>query len=128
MMTPLGDSHAALHTRVTWFDCLEPSCVSLQCAMASRKSSEKHRHVSITIRERLTSRTAVVSWSHSQLGCLAEQVWALGRAREADVCALSGEPIKRGDLVFRPRKTQPPAINERAVIAAHHILDAPVSD
>ncbi|WP_062608043.1 DUF3331 domain-containing protein [Caballeronia calidae] len=59
---------------------------------------------------------------------LAEQVWALGRAHGEDVCAISGERIRRGDLVFRPRKTKPPAIHESSVIAAHHILDAPVSD
>ncbi|BAO92610.1 CPA1 family Na(+)/H(+) antiporter (plasmid) [Caballeronia cordobensis] len=74
------------------------------------------------------SRTASVSWSDSQLGCLAEQVWSLGRARAEDVCSISGEHIKRGDPVFRPRKTRPPAINERSVIAAHHVLDAPLAE
>ena len=127
-MTPLEDTNAQRQPRVTWFDCLVPSCASMRYAAASPESSSARPHVTITIRERLTSRTAAVSWAHSQLGCLAEQVWALSRAREADVCAISGESIKRGDLVFRPRKSNPPAINEHSVIAAHHIFDAPVTD
>jgi hypothetical protein len=125
-MTSLEDTEAELPPCVTWFDCLAPSNASLSCPRASHESSGKH--VSITVRERLTSRTAVVSWSHSQLGCLAEQVWTLGRARGENVCEISGERIKRGDLVFSPRKTRPPAINENSAIAAHYILDAPFAD
>ena len=125
-MATIDNTQTAFESRVTWFDCLVPSHESLSGSAAMRPAA--NGHVSITIRERLTSRTASVSWSDSQLGCFAEQVWSLGRARAEDVCSISGEHIKRGDPVFRPRKTRPPAINERSVIAAHHVLDAPLAE
>ena len=125
-MATIDNIQTALAARVTWFDCLVPPQESLRRSASMRPAA--HSHVSITIRERLTSRTASVSWSDSQLGSLAEQVWSLGRARMENVCFISGEHIKRGDPVFRPRKTRPPAINERSVIAAHHVLDAPLTE
>ena len=76
---------------------------------------------------KVTSRTAILSWSDSQVGCIAEQIWTLGRARPGDVCAITGEPIARGDPVFRPRKARIAALNARSVIAAHHVLETPIS-
>ena len=78
-MATIDNTQTAFESRVTWFDCLVPSHESLRRSAAMRPAA--NGHVSITIRERLTSRTASVSWSDSQLGCLAEQVWSLGRAR-----------------------------------------------
>ncbi|SAK99229.1 hypothetical protein AWB77_05950 [Caballeronia fortuita] len=126
-MPTIDDSQTQLPARVTWFDCLLPSSIAMRCFDAARAESVKLAHVWITLRDRPTERTAIVSWSDSQSGCLGEQIWSLGRARAEDFCAISGERIRRGDLVFRPRKTTPPAINEHSVIAAHHVFEVSVS-
>lgn len=108
----------------TWFDCLVPS--QDRCARVEAPAFDPcaRKQLSITIVERLSPHTALLSWSDPRLGCMAEQTWTFGRARQEDVCALSGELIKRGDPVYRPRKTTPPALNARCVIAAHHVVDA----
>jgi hypothetical protein len=107
-----------------WFDCLVPCGEICARVRALPDSLNMRKRVSITIVERLSARTALLSWSDAQFGCIAEQTWLCGRAQREDVCALSGERIKRGDPVYRPRKTTPPAINAGCVIAAHCVLDA----
>ena len=72
----------------------------------------------VSIIERLSSAMAVVSWrdaTHCRYGA---QVWTMGSARDIGVCALSGQPIDKSDLVFRPQRSRPPALNADAMILA----------
>ena len=74
----------------------------------------------ILVREILSAHTLSVSWSDSQTGHYAEQVWRLGLARSDGFCALSGRPIVEGDDVFRPRRsvTYVPANWSRMILAS----------
>ncbi|MEI6002300.1 DUF3331 domain-containing protein [Paraburkholderia bengalensis] len=58
----------------------------------------------IFIHEVLTPHTISVCWSDSQTGHYGDQIWRLGFARTSGFCALSGQPIRAGDDVFRPRR------------------------
>jgi hypothetical protein len=49
-----------------------------------------------------TDTTVLVSWSDATRGSYLDQTWRAGYARVGGVCALSGESVKRGDVVFRP--------------------------
>ncbi|MDT6964578.1 DUF3331 domain-containing protein [Cupriavidus sp. SZY C1] len=78
----------------------------------------------VTIIERLSTAMAVVSWrdaTHCRYGA---QVWTIGTARDPGQCALSGAPIDRNDLVFRPQRSRPPALNADAMILASAMDDA----
>ncbi|WP_350029628.1 DUF3331 domain-containing protein [Caballeronia sp. ATUFL_M1_KS5A] len=110
----------------TWFDCLSPRSPREAHNPALAGSPSQKRCPAVGFIERATTRTLLVSWSDAQLGCIAEQVWTLSRARHDDRCAFSGEPIRRGQAVYRPRKTAPLAINAQAVIAAHHAVTMPI--
>jgi hypothetical protein len=65
--------------------------------------------------EKQTERTLLVSWSDSTRCRYLDQVWIVGGARTDGYCALSGQSIKRGDRIFRPRSSgggQPVNIGE----------------
>ena len=66
-------------------------------------SSEGHR-VSIRILERLSDSTLALSWHDPTSFNYSEQVWALCTARKRGTCALSGQAIRRGQPVYRPRR------------------------
>jgi hypothetical protein len=83
--------------------------------------------VAITILERISTRSALISWSDARFGRLGAQVWTAGRARAAGACALSGRMIRRGDAVYTPRKTQPAPINLGAMIIASYVNEAPMA-
>ena len=74
----------------------------------------------IVVQEILSAHTLSISWSDSQTGHYAEQIWRLGLARDDGFCALSGRPIVRGDEVFRPRRsmTLVPANWRRMILAS----------
>lgn len=65
---------------------------------------------------RPTALTVNVTWCDSTSGYLGDQTWRLCFAREAGICVLSGEPIKRGDPVFRPRQLLSEPVNAKAMI------------
>ncbi|WP_158244271.1 DUF3331 domain-containing protein [Trinickia dabaoshanensis] len=60
-------------------------------------------NVTVTIEERLASRLIAVTWSDSTCCSYRGQLWRYAIAKQTGKCALSGESIKRGDAVFRPR-------------------------
>ncbi|PLQ00511.1 DUF3331 domain-containing protein [Cupriavidus pauculus] len=81
----------------------------------------------VSIIERLSGAMAVVSWrdaTHCRYGA---QVWTIGSARDTGVCALSGQPIDKSDLVFRPQRSRPPALNADAMILATAMDNAGVA-
>ncbi len=74
--------------------------------------------VTVTVVDRIGPRTAVVSWSDPRWGSYGDQVWRTALARRKGVCALSGQPVRAGDAIYRPRRSDPPPINADAMILA----------
>jgi hypothetical protein len=57
----------------------------------------------ISILERPSEHALIILWSDSCSGHYAEQSWRFAHARRDALCVLSGEPIYKGDAIFRPR-------------------------
>jgi hypothetical protein len=74
----------------------------------------------ISIIERLSSVTLSICWSDSITGYFGEQIWRMSVARGQSTCALTGMPIKIGDLVFRPwaSERRAPANSHRMILAS----------
>ncbi|WP_250516663.1 DUF3331 domain-containing protein [Caballeronia sp. INDeC2] len=66
-------------------------------------SGEEHC-VNIRVLERLSESTLALSWHDPTSFNYSEQVWALCTARKRGTCALSGQAIRRGQPVYRPRR------------------------
>jgi len=60
--------------------------------------------VNIRVLERLSESTLALSWHDPTSFNYSEQVWALCTARKRGTCALSGQAIRRGQPVYRPRR------------------------
>jgi hypothetical protein len=84
---------------------------SLSSAKLMRCGLCEHRHfppcpaagvVSIRRVQRQTDLTILVSWSNATRGHFQDQVWRAGYARIAGTCGLTGQPVQRGDHIFRP--------------------------
>ncbi|MGY6163956.1 DUF3331 domain-containing protein [Paraburkholderia strydomiana] len=58
----------------------------------------------VIVLERPTPSTAVIDCSDSTSCCYRHQTWRTVRARTHGVCAISGQPITRGDLIYVPAK------------------------
>jgi hypothetical protein len=80
----------------------------------------EHSPLHISIVEKLSSTTISVCWSDPCLGHYANQIWGIGSARGDAICALSGERIRRGDSIFRPRAygSQVPINRHRMMLAS----------
>jgi hypothetical protein len=93
----------------------------------STRVSPRNETVSVVLLDRISPRTATVSWSDPQ-GCkYGEQVWRLAAARRAGTCVLTGRPIARGEPIYRPTKADPPPTNADAMMLAA-ALDEALSD
>ena len=93
----------------------------------SSRLSNNDTAVAIALLERLSPRMATVSWSDPQ-GCkYGEQVWRLSTARGSGICALSGQPIFRGNAIYRPAKVEPRPANAAAMILAT-VIDRAFAD
>jgi hypothetical protein len=93
----------------------------------STSVSPRSEAVSVVLLDRISPRTATVSWSDPQ-GCkYGEQVWRLAAAKRAGTCVLTGQPIARGEPIYRPTKADPPPTNADAMMLAA-ALDKALSD
>ncbi|WP_367147049.1 DUF3331 domain-containing protein [Paraburkholderia sp.] len=73
----------------------------------------------ITVVERLSDATVLVSWRDATSCHYLDQTWALGVARHQGQCALSGRPIQRGEPIYRPRRrAREHPVNAGAMILA----------
>lgn len=106
---------------------LDPKRQTAACLTYTAEDNALRAHAPIvSIIERLSGAMAVVSWrdaTHCRYGA---QVWTIGSARDTGVCALSGQPIDRNDMVFRPQRSRPPALNADAMILASAMENAGV--
>jgi hypothetical protein len=84
-----------------------PGCVArplMQRTMREDRRSNDARSVSIRVLERLSESTLALSWHDPTSFNYSEQVWALCTARKGGTCVLSGQSIRRGQPVYRPRR------------------------
>ncbi|RKE36408.1 uncharacterized protein DUF3331 [Paraburkholderia sp. BL23I1N1] len=83
--------------------------------------------LNVSVLERLSSKSLIVSWSDPCSGKYGNPVWRFGLARVDSFCVLTGMPICRGDPVFRPRvsPTSIPA-NHNWMILVSEISAIPV--
>lgn len=82
------------------------ACGARTEADANTQASERCKQVPASARieivERCSDTLVTVSYRDATTGRYGEQVWRLIRARGQGICALSGNPIRRGDPVYRP--------------------------
>lgn len=91
---------------------------------ASSRVPTRNEAISVVLLDRISPRTATVSWSDPQ-GCkYGEQVWRLATAKRAGSCVLTGQPIARGEPIYRPTKADPPPTNAHAMMLAAALEEA----
>jgi hypothetical protein len=79
------------------------------------------RNATIEILDRPTPQSAVLSWRDSTGSSYGYQLWQKRIAKQTGSCALTGFPIRRGDIVFRPRGARIRPANASAMILATYI-------
>ena len=72
----------------------------------------------VRVIERPSSATAIVYWSDAATCHYGYQGWRVTTASSDGACALTGEPIHRGDSVYRPSQRDPKPQNASAMILA----------
>jgi hypothetical protein len=77
--------------------------------------------MTLSILEKLSASTISIRWSDPCLGHYESQIWGIGLSRADTTCALSGQPIRRGDSIFRPR-----AYGSHVPINSHRMILASV--
>lgn len=92
------------------------------CARAKpRKASRSPARTAVaglTVRviERATADRVTLAWRDPSRCAYGDQEWYLTRARRSGVCAVTGQEIRRGESVYRPRPMRPQALNADAMI------------
>lgn len=82
----------------------------------------------IKLLERQGPNDATVSWSDPTAGCYGEQRWRRGVARKSGVCAMTGQIIDKGNVVYRPHRVRPIPRNIEAMILASVMETIPLAD
>lgn len=72
----------------------------------------------VRILDRPSKNTAIVSWFDPTVCRYGDQPWRASRARQPGTCALTGNSIRRGDAIYRPRTVRPCPLNANAMILA----------
>ncbi|MGV7241131.1 DUF3331 domain-containing protein [Caballeronia sp. M23-90] len=87
-------------------------------SFAMEPGHDVHHSGSVSVRliELPSATTAIIAWSDPTSCCYGAQVWRQGVAPRTGVCAATGRPIFRGDVVYRPRAGQPAPANSKAMI------------
>jgi hypothetical protein len=92
----------------------------------SRKSNGGDvRTYTVTVVEELSNALFALRWHDATLCNYEEQIWAPCLAPGAGRCALSGEPVSKGDPIYRPRiRGRFIPLNSDAVILASELIKA----
>ncbi|WP_089163283.1 DUF3331 domain-containing protein [Caballeronia sordidicola] len=101
----------------------------LAAASSHRSATPRRRFVDsdelaqafVRVLERPTPKTAWILWRNAGRCHYGEQMWIRGNATVAGQCALSGQPVKRGDRIYRPRQGKVRTLNALAVILASSV-------
>jgi hypothetical protein len=72
----------------------------------------------VRILDRPSKNTAIISWFDPTVCRYGDQPWRASRARQPGTCALTGNSIRRGDPIYRPRTVRPCPLNANAMILA----------
>ncbi|WP_084753959.1 MULTISPECIES: DUF3331 domain-containing protein [Paraburkholderia] len=116
-----GTADTAWQSTVGQLDlgCAEQLAARVRHIVDSRGSSSlpvKNGDVAIALLDRPGPRTVTVSWSDAR-GCrYGEQLWRLQTAKRCGICALNGQGIAAGDVIYRPTKVDPPPANAAAMM------------
>lgn len=105
---------------------------SVSCTAPRRRSITRDRLPSwdatsqptISVLERPTADTVMISWCDACTGHYGYQKWRLFTTRKRGVCALSGRPIAPGDSVYAPQLLGSAPGNAAAMVLAACIDDA----
>ncbi|HEY4365590.1 MAG TPA: DUF3331 domain-containing protein [Steroidobacteraceae bacterium] len=89
-------------------------------------SGERGAHIKVL--ERPTSRTAIITWGDPTSCHYGDQVWRVARASSDGFCALSGQQIRRGDVVYRPSHYRLAPANAGSMMLAACVLVAPIGE
>ena len=84
--------------------------------LVSSRECNSNVGANVRVLDRPSKSTAIVSWFDSTVCRYGEQMWRESRAREPGTCALTGNGIRPGDTVYRPRASQPHPLNVNAMI------------
>ncbi|MFM0441381.1 DUF3331 domain-containing protein [Paraburkholderia strydomiana] len=79
------------------------------------------RHARIRVLERLSANTIVVLWQDATRCHYSDQTWIRCMTRVRGVCALRGEMIRRGDVVYKPQARRRTVANGQAMILASEV-------
>jgi hypothetical protein len=82
-------------------------------------------HIQVEVIERLSVTSVAVLWQDATRCRYVDQVWISCRARKRGRCALSGAPIHRDDLIYKPRVRSAVPANANAMILASVIARLP---
>lgn len=77
--------------------------------------------VKIRVLDRVSAKSVSITWCHPCSGYYGSQVWREAVARTSGVCALSGEPVARGDRIYRLARTHQNPSNALAVLLASQV-------
>lgn len=89
-------------------------------------TSADQYHSKIRAIERQSVTSVLVSWCDPTMCHYVDQVWTRVTARNCGYCALTGERIQKGDLIFKPRgrgQYRPSNCNEMILAAALALRD-----
>ncbi|WP_027210786.1 DUF3331 domain-containing protein [Burkholderia sp. WSM2232] len=89
----------------------------------ARTGNAMRRPVSLSVLERPSSTTVTIAWRDATHCSYGDQLWLAARARSSGICAMSGRAIRRGDLVYQPRRSRPRPLNDGAMILASVLRD-----
>lgn len=78
-------------------------------------------HATIRILDRPSPTSAVISWRDPTGSSYGYQIWKMRLAHEEGLCAISGIPINKGDVIFRPVDRGRYPGNASAMILATYI-------
>ncbi|CAE6692450.1 MULTISPECIES: DUF3331 domain-containing protein [Paraburkholderia] len=79
------------------------------------------RECVVRVLDRLSTKVVVVYWCDATSCRYGDQLWRVGVSRRRGRCALSGAPIKAGDVVYRPRQGRPRPVNATAMMLASEV-------
>ncbi len=89
--------------------------------------AEPKGEAKIRVIDRPTSRTAIVTWGDPTSCHYGDQVWRVAKAANDGFCALSGQQIHRGDVIYRPSHYRPAPANAGSMMLAACVLVAPIA-
>lgn len=72
----------------------------------------------VRVLERRSENSVIILWQDATRCHYGDQVWCRCRSARTGICALSGNAIRRGDPIYRPRRGAFPPANAQAMILA----------